>query len=137
MKRSLPKFKAGDGDRKEPDKSFNLKHYSIKGRIWIEKDNETFVGFGRIVLLERIKEFGSLSKAAKSMKMSYSHAWGLLDSMNRQSPEPLVKTEIGGKKGGSTELTLYGEKLIIQFYDLYSKYEQFLNSQKTLFDFLK
>lgn len=137
MKETEPKFVAGSGSSEEPDKSVSLHQYSIKGRIWIDKNGETFAGFGRIVLLERIKEHGSLSKAAKSMKMSYSHAWELLDSMNRQSPEPLVVTVTGGKKGGSTELTIYGEKLIRQFHELYSNYEKFLNSQKELFDFIK
>lgn len=137
MNNSEPNFTVGSGNSEEPDKAVNLCLYSIKGRIWIEKDGVTFLGFGRIVLLERIKEYGSLSKAAKSMKMSYSHAWELLDSMNRQSPAPLVITETGGKKGGSTELTQYGEMIISRFHKLYSNYEVFLNSQKALFDIIK
>ena len=59
--------------------------YELKGRVWIEGASGTFLGYGRVVLLERIAEFGSISKAAKSMDMSYRHAWELVDSINRQA----------------------------------------------------
>jgi len=38
---------------------------SLKGHIWIEGNEGTFLGYGRIALLERIREYGSITKAAK------------------------------------------------------------------------
>ena len=31
----------------------------IKGRLWLEKDGETFLSWGRVVLLERVRDLGS------------------------------------------------------------------------------
>ena len=83
-----------------------------RGRIWLEGADGTFLGHGRVVLLERIKEHGSISQAARSMEMSYKHAWDLLDSMNRQAGCKLVETARGGKSGGGATLTPAGEKAI-------------------------
>ena len=33
----------------------------IKGRLWLEKSGETFLSWGRVVLLDRIKETGSIA----------------------------------------------------------------------------
>jgi molybdate transport system regulatory protein len=46
----------------------------IKGRLWLEKDGETFLSWGRVVLLERIRDLGSIAAAARDMEMAYSHA---------------------------------------------------------------
>jgi molybdate transport system regulatory protein len=100
--------------------------YRWKGRIWLEGPEGTFLGYGRIVLLERIAEYGSISKAARSMEMSYKHAWDLVDSMNRQAPESLVVTAAGGKGGGGTRLTPAGEQAIEKFHEVYQRLQEFL-----------
>lgn len=100
-----------------------------RGRVWIEKDGETYLGFGRMVLLERIKEFGSISQAAKSMAMSYKHAWDLVDSMNRQAGEPLVSTSKGGKGGGGAYLTEAGETAVMKFAGLLDRLDVFLAAE--------
>ena len=103
--------------------------FVCRGRIWIENNGETFLGFGRIALLERIQEYGSISKAARSMEMSYKHAWDLIDSMNRQSPKPLVVTSKGGKGGGGAVLTEAGKKAIKYFTDLHARLATFLEQE--------
>lgn len=100
--------------------------FCCRGRVWIEKDGETYLGFGRMVLLERIREFGSISGAAKSMEMSYKHAWDLVDSMNRHAREPLVSTSKGGKGGGGACLTEAGELVVKEFADLLDRLDIFL-----------
>ncbi len=97
-----------------------------RGRVWIQKDGETFLGFGRIVLLERIRDCGSISGAAKSMEMSYKHAWDLVDAMNRHAKEPLVFTSKGGKGGGGARLTDAGELAIKEFAALLGRLDIFL-----------
>ena len=102
--------------------------YSVKGRIWIETEKGAYFGSGRITLLERIKEFGSITVAAKSMKMSYRQAWEQVESMNKQVEKPLVIKNSGGLGGGGTQLTKEGEKVI----DLYNNVsEQFLEFAKS------
>ncbi|MEK7308915.1 MAG: LysR family transcriptional regulator, partial [Nitrospirota bacterium] len=91
---------------------------------------ETFLGYGRIILLERIQEFGSITKAAKSMEMSYRHAWELVDSMNRQTKKPLVGVSTGGKGGGGARLTNEGEKAIKLFWKFYENFQNFLKKEE-------
>lgn len=103
--------------------------YKIKSKIWIETDEGVFLGDGRIKLLKAIAETGSLSKAAKSLKMSYKKAWHLLDSVNKQGKEALVVTSIGGKNGGGTHLTAYGKSMITQFEQINQNCWLFLEDQ--------
>lgn len=86
----------------------------------------TFLGYGRIILLERIREYGSITKAAKSMKMSYRHAWELVDSMNKQASRPLVEAATGGKNGGGARITAEGERAIVLFWELYDDFQAYL-----------
>jgi molybdate transport system regulatory protein len=102
---------------------------SLKGHIWLEGSEGTFLGYGRIALLERIREYGSITKAAKSLEMPYRKAWILIDSMNRQVPKPFVVTAAGGKKGGGTRVTPEGEKAITVFWKIHDKFQRFLTSQ--------
>lgn len=103
--------------------------YSIKGRLWVEGSEGTFIGYGRVVLLERIRQYGSITEAAKSMEMSYRHAWGLIASMNRQSEVPLLETTTGGKKGGGTRLTEAGERTIEAFWSLIERFDEYLKQE--------
>ncbi len=87
----------------------------IRSRIWIEKDGETFIGFGRIKLLKMVDDKMSINAAAKELKMSYRKAWKLLNEMSLMTEKPIVIKNIGGKDGGGTVLTEYGKKLIQDF----------------------
>ena len=100
--------------------------YSIRGRLWIESPEGTFLGYGRVVLLERIRECGSISAAARSMQMSYRHAWDLIDSMNRMSRLPVVEKSTGGRGGGGAKLTAAGEQAIACFWSAYRDFKMYL-----------
>jgi len=108
--------------------------YRVRGKLWIEGPEGTFLGFGRVVLLERIREHGSISAAARSMKMSYRHAWKLVDSMNRQGRSPLVVTSTGGTGGGGTTLTDTGEKAITAFRSAWRELGGFLEKHTSGLD---
>ncbi|MBU0946249.1 MAG: LysR family transcriptional regulator [Proteobacteria bacterium] len=106
-----------------------LTGYSCHGRIWIENKGETFLGVGRVVLLQRIQEEGSIAAAARSMEMSYKHAWDLVDSMNRQASSPLVESSKGGKGGGGARITKAGEQAITDFMELQRRFKLFLERE--------
>ena len=62
-KTKIPKFR--------PKKPSHLSHhpepdYAIRGRIWLEKDGELYMGWGRAMLLEQIGRLGSIAAAAHS-----------------------------------------------------------------------
>ncbi|MGB0869221.1 MAG: winged helix-turn-helix domain-containing protein [Flavobacteriales bacterium] len=102
---------------------------TIKSRIWIEHDNQMFLGEGRVKLLKAIHSSGSLNKACKEAGISYKKAWALLDSLNNSCPQPMVSKSIGGKNGGGTQLTPYGLKIIKFYDDLNKKCWAFLDEE--------
>lgn len=101
----------------------------IKGRLWIENNGETYLSWGRIVLLERIDEYGSVSAAAKSMQMSFSHAWHLVENMNALAPEPLVEKQAGGRQGGGAWLTEAGKQAIRDFWRLVGRFQHWVDQE--------
>lgn len=102
----------------------------IKGRLWIEKQGETYLSWGRVVLLERIGELGSVSAAAKSMQMSFSHAWHLVENMNTLAPEPLVEKQAGGRQGGGAWLTAAGQQAVADFWKRVERFQQWIDQEK-------
>lgn len=106
----------------------------LRGRVWIDGPDGTFFGHGRAVLLERIIEHGSITKAAKSMDMSYRRAWDLVDSMNRQAKEPFVEVAAGGKGGGGARVTKAGERAIKMFWRFQKDLHEFLKREEKKFN---
>ena len=103
--------------------------YKIKSRIWIEADDNILLGEGRVALLKAIDETGSLSKAAKSLGMSYKKAWSLIDAVNNRAQKPVITTSIGGKGGGGATLTDYGKALINAFETINENCWKFLDQE--------
>jgi molybdate transport system regulatory protein len=73
------------------------------------------VGVGKIELLENILRTGSLSEAARQMRMSYRRAWLLLTDMNHSFEQPVALTATGGRGGGGVALTAFGERLVAAY----------------------
>ncbi|KLN97134.1 molybdenum-dependent transcriptional regulator [Moellerella wisconsensis] len=77
----------------------------------------------RISLLKQIQATGSISQGAKLAGISYKSAWDAINEMNQMADDILVDRATGGKGGGGTTLTHYGERLL-QLYDLLAKIQQ-------------
>ncbi|GAB5417699.1 MAG: winged helix-turn-helix domain-containing protein [Crocinitomicaceae bacterium] len=107
-----------------------MPQYHIKSRIWIGSTKGMLLGEGRIALLREIEKHGSISKAAKSMEMSYKKAWRLVDEMNKNAKKPLVQQKIGGKGGGGTILSEAGLNAIRIYSELKEKEQAFLKEQE-------
>jgi len=99
----------------------------VKCRFWVESEKGPFLGFGRIELLEKIDELGSINRAAKAMNMAYRQAWRLVESMNSKAEKPLVEKQTGGKGGGGTYITPEGKKAIQMFKELEKEFQEFMD----------
>ncbi|NGZ86482.1 winged helix-turn-helix domain-containing protein [Duganella aceris] len=86
---------------------------ALKLRLW--REDEVAMGPGKADLLEAIGQTGSISAAARAMQMSYRRAWLLVDVMNRSFREPLVRSAVGGTRGGGAQLTEAGARVLAQF----------------------
>ncbi len=100
--------------------------FQVKGRLWLEKDGETYLSWGRVVLLERIRELNSIAAAARSLGMAYSHAWSLVAAMNQLAGQDLVGRSFGGRGGGRAWLTAAGEEAVSRFWLLAADFRDWL-----------
>jgi molybdate transport system regulatory protein len=82
-------------------------------RLYLRSDRP--LGPGKITILESIRDGGSISEAARGMKMSYRSAWLLVDSMNSLFKKPVVNTTLGGRGGGAATLTDFGADVIHRY----------------------
>ena len=93
----------------------NDKPIELGGSVWLTVGGENLGGPGRMALLAQIAQCGSITHAAKAIKMSYKAAWDAIDTMNNLAGEPLVERVAGGKGGGGTVLTRRGAQLVENF----------------------
>ena len=96
----------------ETKKSHLTKEPGVRTKLFIADET---IGLGKIDLLEKLGEVGSISAAARKMGMSYKRAWFLLNSMQSGFSEPLFVAERGGSKRGGTKLTPLGADLIRRY----------------------
>lgn len=108
--------------------------FNIDGNLWVNKDDKAFIGKGRVELLKNIQIHGSISKAAKHMKMSYKAAWDSVDIMNNLSREPLVTKVAGGKGGGGTVITTYAKEIIKAYDELTQLHKNYLSTLNNYFN---
>lgn len=111
-----------------------INEFNIKGNLWIDKNDKAFIGKGRVQLLKNIQIYGSISKAAKHMKMSYKAAWDSVDIMNKLSQKPLVTKVTGGKGGGGTVITTYAKEIINHYEELEYLHKKYLSTLDNYFE---
>ncbi len=108
--------------------------YNFNGSLWVELNSEPVLGPGRVELLERIEQTGSIRQAAQQMGMSYAQAWKMIDHINTHFGEPIVISHRGGKGGGHAELTAKGKHLSLAFKAFHQQFREYLQEQSKLLD---
>lgn len=91
--------------------------------LTLKLHDRLFADVRRIKLLNCIKSSGSIKQAAQLAGMSYKSAWHAINEMNQIAEKNLVASATGGKGGGGTVLTSYGERLL-QLYGLLKQIQQ-------------
>lgn len=66
----------------------------------------------KLLLLEKIDELGSITKAAKAAGLSYKAAWDAVDDVNAASETEVVSSKTGGAGGGGARLTPHGREVL-------------------------
>ncbi|HYO08799.1 MAG TPA: hypothetical protein VER17_07480 [Tepidisphaeraceae bacterium] len=107
--------------------------HKLRGRLWVEAPGGIALTEAGADLLEQIEALGSLSEAARRLRFSYRRAWLLADAMNRRWPGPLVRTAVGGKKGGGAQLTPLGRAVLSAYRDLQVQLEALLGRAEAPF----
>lgn len=96
---------------------FLLKKDRIEPRfkIWLEFEDKPILGIGGAMLLQLVKDKGSLAAATKALSISYRHAWNQLNKIEERLGEPIVERFKGGLKGGGMQLTDSGNAILKKF----------------------
>ena len=92
-------------------------------RFRIDFAKNSSLGPGKILLLEAIRDCGSLSQGARNIGMSYRRAWLLVESLKRSFREPVTVASKGGKDGGGMLVTEFGDALIENYRELERDFE--------------
>ena len=84
----------------------------IKYGVFIEYGGRIIIDpyFARV--LETLRDMKSLYKAAKSVGISYSSLWEQISRVERILGTKIIATKKGGRGGGYTTLTEFGEKIL-------------------------
>ncbi|MBW4055503.1 MAG: TOBE domain-containing protein [Proteobacteria bacterium] len=106
----------------------NTSTIGLTGNLWLNREDHKFLGGDRIVLLEKIDELGSITRAAKAVGISYKTAWDTVNLINNLAEKPLVDRLTGGKGGGGTSLTAEGKKIIAQYNTIQEEHRKFLDN---------
>jgi molybdate transport system regulatory protein len=93
-------------------------------RFTIEFARHSQVGSAEIDLLEAIQKAGSLSQAARDLRISYKHAWLLVDSLKYAFKSPVTVAKKGGNGGGGVCLTKLGESLVDNYRALEREFDR-------------
>ncbi|MEW6621871.1 MAG: LysR family transcriptional regulator [Bacillota bacterium] len=88
--------------------------YKLKYKIWLDKDGKVF-GEGPCFLLKGIEKHGSLTSAARELKMSYSQAYNLIKNIEEKLGFTLITSQTGGPGGGKSELTAEARLLLEKY----------------------
>jgi molybdate transport system regulatory protein len=88
-----------------------------------------FMGPGPLRLLERIGEFKSINKAAKSMSLSYVKALNILNRLEKCLGQKMLDRKRGGNERGGASLTAYAENYIRSFKGLEQKINKFAKAE--------
>lgn len=102
----------------------------LHSSVWMTVNEKNFGSANHVALLAKIEECGSITQAAKAVRMSYKAAWDAIDTMNNLASEPLVARLSGGKGGGGTQLTQRGKQLVKNFQIIEQEQKDFLQRLK-------
>jgi molybdate transport system regulatory protein len=99
------------------------KNQKLSAKVWIEHDGKPLMGKAGAEILRGIRDARSLSRAAKEKGVLFRYAWSWIKRIEEAAGESVVETRRGGKGGGgSTKLTVFGEKLL----NRYERLEKYL-----------
>jgi len=92
------------------------KNFSTEFKVSLELEGEKRIsGNDLFNLLENIMKYGSISRAASELGISYRYAWGLIGAAEKALGLELVNRQVGGYAGGGASLSREGRELLDEY----------------------
>ncbi|MGQ9719472.1 MAG: substrate-binding domain-containing protein [Nitrososphaerales archaeon] len=82
---------------------------------WLEHNGKYLLGEKEAKILEGISTKGSFMGTAKSLGISYAHAWNTVDRISKIMGKPIIEARRGGESGGSARLTEAGSSILREY----------------------
>lgn len=108
--------------------------FNIDGSFWINKGDELFIGPNQFRLFKQVIKDGSIHAASQNLKISYQHAWNMINKMNGLSPLPLVTRFKGGIYGGGCQLGNFGNQVLQLLEDKEEQFGKLMSDMNRNFD---
>jgi len=107
----------------------------IRFKFWLESHGEPVFGEGRRRLLEYIRRYGSINRAAAELGQPYRKAWASLAAMEQRLGFKLLERRAGGKSGGGACLTRRGLDFLRRYGEMIQELQLIAGEKsKSLFD---
>ncbi len=101
----------------------------LKTKIYLADDSgEKFMGIGVLWLLKAIEEHGSLRKGAAELSISYSKAYGMISSLEKNLGVPVIDRRKGGNDHSGAMLTPFGKEFLSLYEDFHTDIKKFCAS---------
>lgn len=99
--------------------------FKLRYKIWIENDEgRPIIGEGRLRILSALRVTGSMSKAARRLKLPFRNVWAKIKDAERQAGFKMVETSKTGSR-----LTAEAEELLALFAQLRSSCQRSAKSK--------
>jgi len=94
--------------------------YNLKVKIYLENEDDKFMGIGVLWLLQKIAECGSLRAAALNLGISYSKAFKMIENLEKALGHEVLSRKRGGATRAGASITPYG----LAFINLYDDFQR-------------
>ncbi|MCP8316668.1 MAG: LysR family transcriptional regulator [archaeon] len=92
--------------------------YGYGFNVWLEHNGKYLTGEKEARILECINTIGSFMGTAKSLGISYAHAWNTIDRISKILGEQIIEARRGGESGGGARLTEAGFLILKEYKNL-------------------
>ncbi len=117
-----------------------MEKINLKVKLYLENEQDKFMGIGVLWLLQKVQECGSLRAAALDLGISYSKAFRMVDNLETSLGTAVISRKKGGMQRSGASLTAFGQEFIV-LYDKFQRkcktlmekpFEEFTEELKTL-----
>ena len=91
------------------------------------------MGPGVLYVLERIRKYKSINRAAEQMSLSYVKALHMLNRLEADLDHRILIRKRGGNQRGGSELTSYGEKFVAEYSRLQERVQKHVEEEFRVF----
>jgi molybdate transport system regulatory protein len=99
----------------------------------VDEGGEPFMGPGVLYVLERIRRYKSINRAAEQMGLSYVKALHMLNRLEADLERRILIRRRGGNQRGGSELTPYGEKFVAEYSRLQERVHKHVEEEFRVF----